>query len=473
MDILLIDPPYASLRGMPADVGYNVGLTSLAGFLRQNGVDSKVLMGDLLMGLPPVDGWMTCSLKEYAERQPLYRAILHDEHHVIWQRIAACLRQYKPAAVGISYLTPLKCVVEKVAALVKETDPAITVVVGGAHPTFCSDDVMENHNIDFAVRGEGEVPLLALAMEMRKDEPKWEKVPGISYRDGDGGVHHSPPAPMVEDLDSLPFAARDLVIDCDYDKYRAHCLVTARGCPYNCSFCADKGIWRGKVRRRSVENVMDELDLLARTYRAEVVDILDGTFTYDRKYVERFCREITRRNLKVAWGCTARYDNLDPDLLRLMKQANCGGLFFGLESGSDRILKAVDKKTNVEQIIAVADMVRDAGITCITSVVVGLPGESKTDTEATLRVMERVHTDIFDVNSYVPLPGSRLHQLTSEAELKNIDWEKVAYKSLENHFSKDISHADLRKYLLEAYQIADDVRKRTVLRLQSAAAVSN
>ncbi len=472
MDILLIDPPYTSLKGMSADVGYNIGLTSLAAYIHKEGIEVGVVMGDLLMGLPSIDGWLTSSLKDYAEAQRQYETIVNDKAHFVWKRLADTVRQTNPKAVGISHLSPSTCVVERIAGIIKEVDRDIKVIAGNCHPTFRPEEVMQNPNIDFVVRGEGEIPLLRLAKELKKDSPKWETVPGIYYRDRDGRLRNNPGVGLLTNLDELPFPARDLVLNCDYDMYRVHCLLTARGCPYSCSFCADRALWGGKIRRRSVGNVMEELKLLEKTYKINLLDFVDGTFTYDRKYLQTFCKAMIDQKSSIKWRCTARYDNIDEDLLELMKRANCSGLYFGLESGSDRVLKAINKKTTVEQIIRVSEMVYNSGISSVTAILMGLPGETKEDMEETTKLMRRIKTDIFDVNSYIPLPGSPLYNAMSEEEKKSIDWGKVAYKSFDNYFTKSISHDDLKKYLSEAYDIADEVRKQTYLRFQASIGLS-
>jgi radical SAM superfamily enzyme YgiQ (UPF0313 family) len=329
---------------------------------------------------------------------------------------------------------------------------------------------MLNSDVDFAVRGEGEIPLLGLMQELRENRPDFRRVPGIHYRNREQ-VLGTANQDLIEDLDQLPFPARDSVLNCDYKSYRVHCVSTARGCPYTCSFCADKSIWRGRVRRRSVANVMEELHAMKNKYPIDAVDFIDGTFTYDRGYLERFCHALADSGLDIKWRCTARYDNLDESLLQLMKDANCSGLLFGLESGSDRILKSVGKRTTVEQIVDVSNMVFNSGIPSVTSVLLGLPDEGPEDMKATLDLMRQINTDIFDVNSYVPLPGSRSYESMAEDKKKGIDWGRAAYKSLDNHFSDSITREELKEHLLEAYEIADEARRKTLVRYQATIGV--
>ncbi|MBN1862336.1 MAG: radical SAM protein [Dehalococcoidales bacterium] len=466
MDIMLIDPPYTSLKGLTADCGYHIGLTSLAAYLRSQGFESSVLMGDLLVDSlrSTKNKGFSFDVKEYAAGQRAYEAVVADSTHVLWKKLADILLEHKPAAVGISYLTPLRYVVEKVAALVKEVDGDIKVIAGSAHPTFCPDEVMQNPDIDFVVRGEGEIPLSGIVRELGKESPRWEDVPGIYYRDGGGQVRSTPGVGPIENLDELPFLARDLVLNCDYNRYRLHSLATTRGCPYTCSFCADRRLWGGRVRRRSVANVIEEMKLIKDTYKIDSIDIADGTFTYDHKYLRAFCQTIIDDGLDVKWRCTARYDNLDEELLHLMKRANCCGLYFGLESGSNRVLKAIDKRITVDQILKVSEMVYECGIPTASAVLMGLPGETKEDMEATLKLMKKVKTDLFDVNIYSPLPGTVLYDAMSEEAKRSIDWHKVSYKSFDSYFADSVSREDFKECISRAYEISNGVRRKTIFR---------
>jgi len=477
MDILLIDPPQTILKDGSTDRGYNIGPTSLAAYLRNNGIEVAVVTGDLLLGPPTknvlsdplsllVPDWLRINVQEIANRQRELERKVKDEDHIIWKNLAKIITKNSPKAVGISYLTPMEGIVRKICRMVKEINPEIKVIVGSFHPTFLPDEVMVNKDIDIIVRGEGEIPLLSLIKELKAKKPLLERVPGICYRDTTGQVQSTALPKPINNLDELPFVARDLVLDCDYNIYRNHAVITTRGCIYNCSFCADKAFWGGNNRRRSVKNVIRELKFLKDTYKKmSSLDFVDGTFTYDRKYLQDLCQTMIDENLDFNWRCTARYDNLDEPLLKLMKRAGCSALYLGLESGSERMLKEIDKKMSLEKIITVSQMVYESGIHSITSVLLGHPEEHEEDIEKTLELMKIFKTDFFDVNNYVPLAGTRLWDEMSEEEKRRIDWLKIGYKSWENDFTKYIPHDEFINYQMKAYNIANDLRKRSLTRL--------
>ncbi|MEW5910787.1 MAG: radical SAM protein, partial [Thermodesulfobacteriota bacterium] len=268
-----------------------------------------------------------------------------DDTHPIWRKISETIEDCNPKMVGITYLTPIMHSAQKVASLVKEIDENIIVIAGGHHPSFCPEETLKSPDIDIAVRGEGEIPLLQLCNAFLSGKTDLKRIQGIHFKEN-GGIVGTADSDLIPDLDSLPFPARELVLNCDYSRYRLHYMITARGCPYNCTFCSDKKLWKGKVRRRSLKNVMEEMKQLSRTYDIKYVDMVDGTFTYDRRYLTDFCNAMIQEGLGIKWRCSARYDNLDRKIIDLMKKADCNGLYLGLESGSQKILNSIDKKNN-------------------------------------------------------------------------------------------------------------------------------
>ena len=220
------------------------------------------------------------------------------------------------------------------------------------------------------------------------------------------------------------------------------------------------------MRRRSVENVLEELTFLKQTYKKiDYVDFVDGTFTYDRKYLRELCHALIEQELNIAWRCTARYDTVDRDMLKLMKKSGCYALYLGLESGSDQVLKDLNKNISVKRIVEIGKVIRSSGIISVTSVLLGSPSESKEDIEETIRIMRQFNTDFFDVHTFIPLAGTPFYDSLSLEERDSIDWNRVGYKSWETRFTNNMSLEELNNYKRQAYSIADKQRKKSFVRL--------
>lgn len=454
MDILFIDPPYKSLKGIGSEHGYSISLLSLASYLSANGYDSKVLTGNLLIDLPIMQS-LTFNVSKYAEGQKLYSQALDDDSHLIWKKLLNYIKEYKPKAVGITFLTPASELVYKIGRVIKNYDASIKIIVGGHHPTFCPDETIGQECIDFVIRGEGEIPLLNLMKELTSPSLNLQNVPCLTYI-RNNQIIHNPKAESIYDLDVLPLPDRSLVLDCDFKKHRGHYLSTARGCPYTCLFCSDRALWDHKVRRRTINSVINEIKYLYQNFDFDYIDITDGTFTYDQAYVESFCNALIDLEIDISWRCTARYNNINEELLKLLKKANCKGLYFGLESGSKKILETYRKNITIEDIINTSNLVYNSGIAMVTSIMIGLPQETAEDIESTLSLMKKIKTHIFDINSYVPLPGTVLYDNMKKDKNINMDWKKLGYKSYANFFSNHITQDELQNYLHRAYEIAEE-----------------
>jgi len=212
-------------------------------------------------------------------------------------------------------------------------------------------------------------------------------------------------------------------------------------------------------------NVLNEIKDLKRIHpNLKFLDFTDGTFNFDRTFLEGFCKGMIEENTGIQWRCTARYDNLDNEILSLMKKAGCFALYLGMESGSGRILEITEKNIHTAEIVEKSRLIRKKGIVSVASVMFGIPGEMKDDLDKTLSLMRKLEVDLFDVNSYVPLPGTPFYDLLDEERKRNIDWSRAAFKSLENYFDEAISEVELKHAVIEGYRIAAKKRKRFIVR---------
>ena len=292
--ILLISPPYASLRGLLPTPVSHLGLLYLAAYLRQHGYEAKVFISDMWTDVKPK---FMPSMRSYLKGWNNYREYISGRKgHDIWKKIEDTVRDYQPAIVGITSTSPEIDSTYRVASIVKSVSADIYTVMGGPHATLLPDQAM-NDDIDFLVQGEGELPLLKLAQEISEGSRSWDSIPSLSFKTPDGTQEDNPRGQPIADLDSLPFPARDLVITPDGYELNGHSILATRGCAYRCAFCADREMW-GKIRCRSAANVADEIqDIISRIPKTDRLYFADGTLTFDRKFLLALCSEIVMRGV--------------------------------------------------------------------------------------------------------------------------------------------------------------------------------
>lgn len=272
--------------------------------------------------------------------------------------------------------------------LLKDVLPEIRIVLGGPHVTFTADDVLSNYrSVDFVVRGEGEYTMLKLVNALERNQDP-SGIDGLSYR-SDGLARNNPDAPLIDNLDELPYPARHLSSLEEYPEYSRIALISSRGCPHNCIFCVSPKMWR-KYRPRSVGNVLDELMYLAQEYSPKWINFVDDTFPVDRDRTIRLCQGMRQKGLDIPWSANARVDHLDRELLHEMFRAGCRNLYFGCESGDDSTLKTIKKGTTRSQIESTVKMALEIGFRVVCSFVTNLPFETLERARSTISLAKKL-----------------------------------------------------------------------------------
>jgi radical SAM superfamily enzyme YgiQ (UPF0313 family) len=224
--------------------------------------------------------------------------------------------------------------------------PGMTVILGGIGATGVSRLILQYFPfIDMVIRGEGEVTIVHLLRALESGDDL-EGVKGIDFR-RDGSIFSNPPQSRIRDLDRLPFPAYHKI---DLNRYSRTGLITARGCPFQCTFCDVAPFWgRGLYFKRSIGNVMEEVRLLKEEYKQETITLFDETFPISRQRVSAFCRAMKQEMPAMRWTCSARISPMEVDLLKEMRDAGCFMVFYGVESGSDVVLRKTKKGYTREQ----------------------------------------------------------------------------------------------------------------------------
>lgn len=334
-----------------------------------------------------------------------------------------------PDIVSISALTPTIGVALDSADKIKQVKPDTIVVLGGYHPTFEFQSVLEEPSVDVVVRGEGEYTFLDLVRAIEKKEDL-VNVKGLAFHDkDDGSLVLTPDREIIMDLDELPFPAFHLF---PMEKYRilnistnVATIITTRGCPMQCSFCSSAALHGHKLRRRSYQNVCDEIEVRLKEQNIDTIAFMDDTFTLNKKFVRDFCAEVKRRGLKFWWGCTSRVDTLDEELLETMKDAGCITIFMGVESADQQMLEKMDKNITISKTENAFRLARKVGIRTIASCVIGMPEDTKKSINQTIDFVKKLNPNYALYSLATPYPGTRFYNETFKKNLIQIkDWSK-------------------------------------------------
>ena len=324
-----------------------------------------------------------------------------------WDILNAVLAERTPDIVGISVMSPKLSNAMEVSARVRELLPDCTLIMGGNHPTALPGRLLEKGFADFIVRGEGERTMVELCMALDSGLGKGEdnEICGLSYM-GSQGVSSNPPRPLIEDLDSLPLPGRHLMMNgyCRSSSWAG--IMTSRGCPYRCTFCASRSMWGRRVRYRSVSDVMEEVDQVVRQYGSTYIRFFDDTFTMKRERLKDLCEAVGDYRPVLTWEATTRVDQLDPDTVSLMASSGCTKVYIGIESGSPRVRERIHKDEPLEMIEPVIRLLNRHGILSVGFYMAGMPSETVEDMEKTRLLIDSLKTSYTALANYTMLPGS-------------------------------------------------------------------
>jgi radical SAM superfamily enzyme YgiQ (UPF0313 family) len=407
LKVLLINPPYDVQRYMGklskiAFVFQPIGLTYIASFLREQGVETGI-----------------------------YDSQVEEES------ISERVRAFNPDIIGITCVTALVYSTIEVAKRIKAEFPGKVIIAGGIHPTIRSQDFLCEPAIDYVCIGEGELTMheFVLALAEGRDPAQVE---GISCR-RDGRDFAGPPRAFVQDIDRFPPPALDLV---PMERYRTSpdnrtgeqigVVLTSRGCPFDCIFCSNRLLTKKTYRAHSVERVCSEVSHLIESHHVRQIFVQDDNFAVNKTRAKEICREFIRRGFhrRMSWWAEARVDCVDEELLGLMAAANCRIISYGLESGNQRLLDLICKNITLDRVRQVVAMTRKAGIEIRASFILGLPTETVEESRQTIRFARELGIDQVRFAIATPFPGTRLYDIAQEeGTLRFDDWKQFSMMS--------------------------------------------
>jgi anaerobic magnesium-protoporphyrin IX monomethyl ester cyclase len=330
------------------------------------------------------------------------------------EQLKEALDRMDVGIVGMSCMTLTISRGFELARKIKEMAPDTIVIMGGIHPTVLPDDCFQTGMVDIVVKGEGEQTLSELYELIKAGKP-YEDVAGIVYPK-DGKVVHNLGRPLIKDIDDIPEFPYDL-FENDRDKYKDFgTMVTSRGCPFDCIFCSQRAISGKAFRYASIERSMSEIDKLINKYGVKTIWFNEDSFAINRKRVFAMCEAIIERGFhkQAEFIAELRADSTDRELLTKMYEANFTMLACGAETGSERLMKIINKKETVEQNNEFIRLASEIGIKVSTTYIFGFPTETKEERRETFKLSQRLPLDNVRFNTAIPYPGTYIYELAKQ-----------------------------------------------------------
>ncbi len=458
MKVLLVHPPWLRFFGRSLSVP-PISLNHIASYIRRKLPQFTV---DVYNADHSKELYPLFSSYLYAIKHQDYVQRLKNMHDPIWQEVKKVISHFNPDILGISSMTASFVSALQVSMIAKQINPNMLVVFGGKHPTALPTETLKNESIDYVVIGEGEVTFKDLLLNLNKPET----VPGIAYRNSNGDVLTTAPRAYIDNIDKLPIPIFESSINrYDFEKkinlesYKWR-IVSARGCPFNCIYCAsDK-----TVRFRSPENVAEEVFLVKRNYGINHFCFEDDSFSINRKRALDLCRQLKYENVR--WECNTRIDLIDEELVSTMKKSGCTLVSIGIETGSYKTLRMINKKITFQMISQAIHLLRKYRIFIFGYFIIGFPWETRTDMEQTLNLIQKLPIDDFELNIATPLPGTKMFKSLVESGKINIaseDWSRYHQGSPNMNFS-EYSDAEWREMILEFTLKASKLYKQRIFK---------
>lgn len=401
-------------------------LLFLSSYLETNGIRTQIV--DLR---PKIKSY---HLRVFSERISL----MVNRRYPYFDAILSELKQRTPLLIGLQCYTAHYPSVMQLAKFIKEENSNIAIVAGGVHATIRPQDfIFAGSPIDFAISGEGETPLLKLARAL-KDKSGFDNIEGLSWlKDGKTPIIGS--RNIEADISQFPVPDYGKV---DMKFYTYPCvgnieglplsgvgIITSRGCPYNCHFCANiymrpENNKISRIRYRPAGQIADELQLLKDKYKIDGFFVTEACPFVTKERVVDFCETLIKRNLNLVWGTKLRADFLDDEgLLRLMKRTGLMHIDFGVESGSPAMLKAINKQITVGQIKNAFRLCRKNGIRTSANIMFNLPNEIEEDLLLTQELLDRIKPTVAAVQLYVPELGSKFYEEYVSPQLTTSEYD--------------------------------------------------
>jgi radical SAM superfamily enzyme YgiQ (UPF0313 family) len=364
------------------------------------------------------------------------------------QELFQFLRTEKPSVLGIYANLMTRSNVIEILAAAREA--GWTTVVGGPEPGAYSLEYLQA-GAHFVASGEGESTMEELLLALRSSDHDYSKIAGLSFLDRDGNFCQNALRGQIQNLDLQPWPARNAIDIHRYvETWRTHHgsgsvnFITARGCPFRCNWCSHQ-VFGQSHRRRDPIKVVDEVEWLLCEYQPDMVWISDDVFTINHAWIRSYAAEMRKRRLRIPFECISRADRLSPEMMDLLAELGCFRMWIGSESGSQRILDAMDRGVKIEQVHKAVEMCRERGIQSGMFLMWGYEGEDLEDIEATVKHVSTSKPDVFLTTVSYPIKGTPYYNRIAQRLIQIAPWGQTSDRELKikgRHSRSFYSYAD-------------------------------
>lgn len=335
---------------------------------------------------------------------------------------------YQPDLVGFSTTTSGFLDGYELATMIKEANPEIITVFGGAHVSSMGADLLKNrNNIDFLSMGEGEVTLAELASGNDVNE-----IPGLIWKDN-GDPVSNPPRIHIKDLDSLPFPSYEKLDGFpkgynlplfSYALTPGATMITSRGCPYQCSFC-DRSVFKQSYRYNSAEYIYEHMRYLRTRFNVRHINIYDDLFTTHRRRIALLCDLLVSKPLGMQFNCAVRVGYADDAMLEMLKDAGCLQVSLGVETGDPQLMEVHKAGVDLDQVRDTVNRIQKKGLRAKGLFMMGLPGDTEESIQKTGNFALSLGLDDMNMSKFTPFPGAPVWSTITESGTFDEDWRKM------------------------------------------------
>ena len=386
--------------------------------------------------------------------------------------VKAHVLKINPQIVGITCgsATFRRC--EETARAIKEALPNCRIVVGGWHGSYMPETLLANSEIDYVVMGEGERAMVQLATYiLNGNEPACEFIAGVACKRQGKNIFNQPK--FIENLDEVPYPARHLLQLELYDRTieflktnPADTMSTSRGCVFNCGFCETRKLWGNICRSFSPKRVIGEIQDLQARFGTKGIYFVNDNFTLRKKETLELCNMMVENKLDLEWACSTRVDIVSQELLSAMSRAGCKTIWFGVESGSQKILQSIGRNITLKQIEDAFELSRKNQIQVACSFMLGLPDETIADMEQSLKFAKKLNPDWCQFNIFIAYPDSKFYQeMLQSKKYTQLDEFLLSVKTDEYDFESltQIQKRFFRDFHMQPRQILKRIKREGIV----------